>query len=264
MTFRMADSINPAALPAGMDAYAGYDDGNWPDYQAIAAAHPGAHLLDLTVWLANRGVGLDVEPGDASVAQAPVFVNWRHAAGVALPVVYCPASWSQAVLNAMAGAKIPRGSWRLLSAHYGAGQHICGPGTCGYPPADGTQWVDHGTWDESLLADGFFGTPAPVRPVIQPAPALAGPVVNHPEDLMNSQHITVLIGGGKGWTLTPAGATGKIVSVVVDEQDPAVVGSYPPVPAFAGPSSDGHLVFGAGPFGPAPDGEYGFTVNWLA
>jgi hypothetical protein len=168
MTYRMADSINPAALPPGMDAYAGYDDGNWPDYQTIAAAHPGAHLLDLTVWLANRGTGIDVEPGDATVAQAPIFVQERLAAGVVLPVVYCPASWSQAVFNAMAAAGIPRNLWRLVSAHYGAGQHICGPGTCGYPQADGTQWIDHGTWDESLLSDGFFGTPTPTKPIIQP------------------------------------------------------------------------------------------------
>jgi hypothetical protein len=42
------------------------------------------------------------------------------------------------------------------------GAHICDP-TC-WPglvtTADGTQWIDHdGAWDESLLADDFFGPP---------------------------------------------------------------------------------------------------------
>jgi hypothetical protein len=197
MTYRMADAIFAANLPPGMDAYGGYDNGNWPDFVAVAAAHPGAHLLDLTVWLANRGTGIDVEPGDATVAQAPVYVRERLVAGVILPVVYCPASWSQAVLNVMAAAGVPRSLWRLLSAHYGAGQHICGPGTCGYPQADGTQWIDHGTWDESLLSDGFFGTPAPPKPIIQPAASIQSSTLV-PEENMRILQMTNVATDGQG------------------------------------------------------------------
>jgi hypothetical protein len=201
MTISMADSVNPQALlglPSYITAFAGYDDGNWPDYQAIANAHPGAHLVELTVWLANRGLGLDVEPGDATITQAPVYVTERHQAGITLPVVYCPASWSQQVLDAIAAAGIPRSSWRLLSAHYGIGQHICGPGACQYPQADGTQWIDHGTWDESLLSDDFFtaSLPAPPKPAQLPQP----PSRNYPGDnTMKAYPINGFTTDDAGW-----------------------------------------------------------------
>ena len=68
-----------------------------------------------------------------------------------------------ALVTALGGAGISRAEVRLWSAHYGQGKHICGPGTCGYPAADGTQWTDTAPGrngseiDESLLKDGFFG-----------------------------------------------------------------------------------------------------------
>jgi len=167
---RMADSIDPASLPAGMDAYAGYNDGRWPDYQAIAAAHPGSHLLDFSVFLKDPGTGGDFEPGDMDPSQVVAYVQGEHARGVARPVVYASiASEMPACVANLSAAGIawPAG-YRRLSAHYGAGQHICGPSTCGYATqCDGTQWIDHATdlhqnWDESLLNDNFFDTASPI------------------------------------------------------------------------------------------------------
>ena len=162
MTLRMADAILPGNLPTGFDAYAGYDDGNWPDFQAVAAAHGSAHLLELTVFLANRGEGIDDEPGDASDADTVTYVAERLAAGEWRPVVYASITRMANIVALQTAASHERASYRLLSAHYGAGTHICGPTTCKLgPQCDGTQWIDHGPWDESLLADDFF-EPAPL------------------------------------------------------------------------------------------------------
>jgi hypothetical protein len=174
---RMADSIDPNALRGlGMDAYAGYDNGRWPDFLAIVAEEPpGTPLLDFTVFLQDTGTGGDFEPGDMPASDVVTYVNERHAAGVARPVVYASIAGEmiQIVANLHA-ANIPLSSVRLLSAHYGAGQHICGPTTCMLGAAattqmDGTQWIDHatdgrGNWDESILLPNFFGSPTPTPP----------------------------------------------------------------------------------------------------
>src|SRR5262249_56233890 len=80
---------------------------------------------------------------------------------------------SGGVLPQLTARGIARSQVRLLSAHYGAGEHICGPGTCGLMSvdADGTQWTDQARGnggsviDASVLRDDFFsGSPAPVPP----------------------------------------------------------------------------------------------------
>lgn len=162
MTLTMADSVTPGNLPGGYDAYAGYIDGRWPDYAAIAAAH-NVPCLSVAVTAAADADCLDVETGDATPGQAPAWVR-RQAPLVPRPVVYAAASSMAAVLAALTAAGIPRTGVRLWSAHYGAGEHICGPGTCKLTPVamDGTQWTDtaagnDGTQiDASVLADDFF------------------------------------------------------------------------------------------------------------
>src|SRR5262249_45350140 len=70
---------------------------------------------------------------------------------------------------------IGRAQYRVLTAHYTGQAHICSPATCrdsenrpiGFT-ADGTQWtskfpgLNGSRIDMSLLADDFFGAPAPV------------------------------------------------------------------------------------------------------
>ena len=159
---RMADSVTPADLPAGMDAYMGYVDGRWPDFAAIAAREQ-VPVYGLTVFgNPALGQGTDSEPGDASIAQTVTATKGELARGVDRPIVYCPESWAEQMVTAHTAGGILRASYRLLTAHYALknGQpwaHICGPATCGCPvEADGTQWVDHGPWDESLLDDTFI------------------------------------------------------------------------------------------------------------
>src|ERR1017187_9857899 len=150
MTWRMADSIYPAdlrGLPAYINCFAGYHQGNWPDYQQIFNEHPGAPVLDFSVFLQNVGTGGDFEPGDMNPGDVVAYVNMRHAQGVARPVVYASVGgyMGQCIANLQA-ANISLDSVRLLTAHYGGWMHICGPTTCKIGPAswrvmDGTQWT---------------------------------------------------------------------------------------------------------------------------
>ena len=165
MTLVMQDSIVPANLTAGADAYLGYVDGQWPTYHAVVARFPGKPVLSMAVFADADAVGCDREPGDLNASQVPAWVKRQQARGVVRPVVYGSAANLPAVLSALAASGIGRAAVRLLSAHYGAGKHICGPATCalpGVPACDGTQWTENATGtggaliDESILNDNFF------------------------------------------------------------------------------------------------------------
>lgn len=183
----MGDTTGGASgLPANLDAACGYDNGKWPDFPGIAAAFPHLHLLDMTVLLANVGAGGDFEPGDMTPGQAVTFVTDRRAAGESRPVTYASIGgyMPQIVTDLTAAGFSWPGTYRRWSAHYDwpgqlpgfqLGQHICGPFTCGSPiQCDGTQWIDHGGWDESLLDANFFGAPPPPPPP-PPPPAIGEP-----------------------------------------------------------------------------------------
>lgn len=178
---RMADSITPANLPAGFDAYLGYVDGRWPDYQQIAAQHGNVPVYGLTTSNHPIGDGSDVEPGNGTVQEQAACTKADIARGVARPIAYCPESWAVNVVNAHNAVHVVRSAYRLLTAHYKwphtlpgkrPGEHICGPSTCGCPvQADGTQWADFGPYDESLLSDSFITVashPGPVQAASAP------------------------------------------------------------------------------------------------
>lgn len=200
MTLRMLDSITPANLPPGADAYLGYVDGTWPDFQAEVQRFPGAHVLGLAVTAADDAEGLDVENRDATPDEAPSWARRQLGKGVRRPVIYASAAAIPQVIAALDVRGLARPNVRLLSAHYTHVAHICGPASCAYPgvPAcDGTQWTDRAAGlkgsliDESELLDDFFG--AAVKPI--PVPA------TRQEDNMATGHIT----GTKGDIVFPPG-----------------------------------------------------------
>jgi hypothetical protein len=173
----MQDSIYPRNLTTAADAWLAYVNGKWPTYAEVVARFPGRHVLGMTVFPGANAEGCDCESGDLTPAQVPAFVKAQLARGVYRPVVYASASNIESVLADLSATGIARASIRLLSAHYGDGQHICGPASCkwsGVPACDGTQWTDAAPGaggskiDESWLLPGFFA-PAP-------KPVAAGPV----------------------------------------------------------------------------------------
>lgn len=91
MTRLMYDGVTPSRIPADATMVAGYVDGRYANISAIRKRFPKALVVPIAVFAStNAGVVLDVEPGDATPAQAPGWVQRRRAAGVD-PTVYCSA-----------------------------------------------------------------------------------------------------------------------------------------------------------------------------
>lgn len=169
----MYDDVDVSLFVPGGDAYAGYVNGRYANIGAVRgyARTQGARVVDISVFASGDASCLDVEPGDATPDEAPLWVKRQLARGVRRPIVYASASRMNAVLRYLSAAGITRGQVRLWAAHYGSGSHVCGPGTCRMVSAacDGTQWTDrsHGrSLDESVLTDDFFGPPDP-HPVLR-------------------------------------------------------------------------------------------------
>lgn len=152
MTRKMADAVNPNNIPVGVyPLVAGYINGpvsQWPP--AGWARHAGHSILvRITVFAStNDGHVLDVEPGDATPAQAPGWVKMRRAAG-ADPTVYCSEAAWPAVRQAFVDAKVAQPHY-WVAAYPGEGQVI---------PAGAIahQWIDRGPLDESIVADYWPG-----------------------------------------------------------------------------------------------------------
>ena len=173
VTLTMYDSTDVGALPHGADAYAGYVEGLFPTFAALKRrfAASGAHLLSIAVFASGDADCLDIEPRDATNAQAPGWVKRQLARGAHRPCLYTSVSNMDTLVTALGGAGISRAAVRLWSAHYGQGKHICGPGTCGLTrhACDGTQWTDSAlgrNLDESILLSNFFSPSAPAIPLI--------------------------------------------------------------------------------------------------
>ena len=169
MTIAMPDSIRPQDMPKGYLAYLAYVDGERSkDADQVRAMFPGAHILTLTVLGGGaKADGCDMEPGDLSPASAADWL-WRQVtAGAWRPVLYASRDSVPRVLQPLSQLGVTRPAIRILSAHYGEGEHICSPAACGAPfTADGTQWTDRfrtpsgALVDMSMLAGNFFGPPS--------------------------------------------------------------------------------------------------------
>jgi peptidoglycan hydrolase-like protein with peptidoglycan-binding domain len=169
-TLFIFDDVDVYLMPENAYAYAGYLDGSYANFAQVKAAHPDAHLIGIVTRAGDDGDALDVEPGDATIWQAPDWVKRQHARGITRPILYVSAANAQGILETLTAAGIGRPGYLLWLAHYGAGQHTCGPASCGYPQADGTQFTSKAlgeSLDESLVADDFFGAQPLTFPVTQ-------------------------------------------------------------------------------------------------
>ena len=153
---RMADSVTPANLPQGFDVYAGYCDGLYNDVLQIKAMFPGKPVLAFTVFATDIiGDYLDVESGDATPAEAPAWIAKMRLAGHPDPGVYC----SEALWTTVKGEFQTQG---VIEPPYIIAAYP-GPGPVMIPGAIGHQWIDHGPYDESVVADYIPGVdPFPI------------------------------------------------------------------------------------------------------
>lgn len=165
----MFDDVNVALLPPGYGAYAGYVDGAFENIPQIRARFPSAHILTIAVRAADIAMVLDVEAGDAAMSEAPAWFRTALNAGVTRPCFYTSVSNVDSLVSVMSAHNVPRSACRIWSAHYGAGQHICGPNTCrgtSYD-ADATQFTSRANnenLDESVCLDNFFTPVLPKNP----------------------------------------------------------------------------------------------------
>jgi hypothetical protein len=166
----MFDDVTVSLIPKDAQAVAGYVDGHWATWQQIAKDFPKAKKLKIAVFGQDNGDCLDVEPGDASILQAPGWVKrqiarWaRYPHDVPRPVVYTNASNGQKLIDTLSRNGLKYGQDYLWwSAHYdpALGRHLCSP-KCGFgikETAHATQYTDHAngvSLDESICSPGFF------------------------------------------------------------------------------------------------------------
>lgn len=159
--FSMFDSIDLSQIPAGIeapDAVAGYTGGSWPTYAELTRRWPKARHLSIAVRSADAARCLDVEPGDATNADVPA---WIESKAQGRPIIYTFLSNAQVLVNYLAAHGIDRDKYDLWIAHWTSTPHICGP-SCGFGlrgVADATQFTDHSggrNLDESLCAADFL------------------------------------------------------------------------------------------------------------
>lgn len=168
----MFDDTNVELLPKA-DAYAAYVDGIYENVGQVRTKFPGAHILSIAVKAADLADALDIEAGDAVNSDAPGWFKRALASGVSKPCLYTSASNADALVEEMAKAGIVRSAYRLWTAHYGKGEHLCGPTTCGecHATADATQFTDRAngeSLDESVCLADFFTHVLPPPPVTHP------------------------------------------------------------------------------------------------
>jgi hypothetical protein len=179
----MYDTALNDQFPAGAAAYAGYVDGsvgNQPNYAHIVSAFPKAQHLSIALFSGDNADALDVEPGASDPSDIPAWYARQVARGIQRPVIYASAStMNDDILPALSRAGIARARTRLWTAHYGLGEHICGPSSCGALSidADGTQWTSSAlglVLDQSLLLDNFFETSTTTEPTVTEAELQSG------------------------------------------------------------------------------------------
>jgi peptidoglycan hydrolase-like protein with peptidoglycan-binding domain len=217
----MADSIIPENLPPTTGTYLVYVDGHWPTADRVRELFPGARLLTMTV-LGGDAVadGCDCESGDLVPLTAAHWLDQQIEHGRWRPVLYASRDTVPVVLSCLPLDR-QRSQIRILSAHYGAGNHICSPTACGASfTADGTQWSDTtpgvgGTLiDLSTLEDDFFGAPAPVTveadvTLQQLENGSSGQAVQNWQGLLVAHGLGYMIATGKGNVMQQAGVDGQ-------------------------------------------------------
>jgi peptidoglycan hydrolase-like protein with peptidoglycan-binding domain len=159
-----------------MYGYGGYFNGPFANLTSIRNRFPGKPVMGYATWVngSHGADAIDAEPGTLGGTFSPNaagvlrFIHeWTGGSGLfRKPVVYTMGSWADAMQDFLAANGISRDRYFLLTAHYGRGEHFCGPATCGLSrtPADATQYLAAGPFDRSCFHSEMFLTAGTVPP----------------------------------------------------------------------------------------------------
>ena len=157
MTRMMYDGVTAAEVPAGAAIYAGYVDGEWQSYDPLVAEYPSALHVSVCVTSADDARVLDVESGDATPDEAPVWASAQRKAGNQHPVIYMNESTWPTVRAAFADQDV-------AAPLYWVAAYVDDPSDVPAIPAGAIalQYYDYGGYDASVVADYWPGLdPAP-------------------------------------------------------------------------------------------------------
>jgi hypothetical protein len=156
----MFDDTSVDLIPRSARAVAGYANGLYKTVPALRRRFPKAQVVTIAVTSDVLADALDVEPGDATNADAPGwFRHFKAHRPHRRPIFYTSASNVAALVEVLHGAGIERHAYLIWSAHYNGHRHVCAHHVCGYPKAEATQWTDRSnnrSLDESKLTLAFW------------------------------------------------------------------------------------------------------------
>lgn len=154
------DSVSVGNIPHDARGAAYYVNGSFANEAAVKAQAPNARYTSIAVNTSAIADCLDIEPGNATVADAPRWYRaFKRARPNAKPIFYCSASDADALVATLKAAGIGRDQYILWTAHY-IGKHFCGEG-CSYAKSagrvDATQFTTNNeTLDESVCRISFW------------------------------------------------------------------------------------------------------------
>lgn len=163
----MFDDTSVELIPKSAKAVAGYVNGAYATYSRVLYDFPKARHIGITVNSGGMSDCLDIEPGDATNADAAAWFHRFKGAAQAnrkpsrKPIFYTSVSNLDALVADLNAAGIKRAAYKLWSAHYGEGKHVCSPEACGatHQHADATQWTSSShsrSLDESRVKPSFW------------------------------------------------------------------------------------------------------------
>lgn len=164
MTYTMFDAVSYEHIPNDASIVAGYVNGIWPTYPDIVARFPHAHHVSIAVTAEVVADVLDVEKGDATPADVPLWVkemrNLRRK-----PIVYMNHSTLPAVQAECEKATLAEPFFFV--ADWTNKPHLV-PGSIGTQWADGTvQYPGLARYtDTSLISPNWPGLSVPA-PTVQ-------------------------------------------------------------------------------------------------
>jgi hypothetical protein len=162
---KMYDSTTASDIPEDAPCVAGYVDGNYKWSDADWERFPDARKVRIAVFAStNDGDCLDVENGDATVDQAPVWVRLRREAGVD-PACYTSASNWQHLRGAFSTAGVAEPHWWIAQWD---DDPTVPPGAVAKQYANPDQSGGH--YDLSEVTDGFAWPPGKAPAPPQPLP----------------------------------------------------------------------------------------------